>query len=437
MASSVALSSRPLRIVLPGGSGQVGSLLARHFQQQGHHVTVLTRGPYTAPWQTVHWDGVSAGDWIATLDGADVCINLTGRGVNCRATAANRKAIYESRIHSTRLLGRVIASLAEPPRVWMNASAATINPRVLDAEGVDLPVGEMEGDETSGCLPSGAKAPEDFALDMYGLKPVPFNALPVAINPQPVPFNSQAVPFNALPVAINPQPVPFNSQAIPFNALPVAINPQPVPFNAKHEAINSQAIPFNAKHEAFSDISSPRWAERRGFAARVARDWEAEFFAAQTPRTRKVALRSAVVLIPAPATAFGVLSNLVRLGMGGAEGNGRQFVSWIHEADYARAVEFLVAREDLEGPFNLAAPVPLVNREFMAALRWAWNVMNGLPAPTPAVRLGAWLMGTNAELVLASCRAIPRRLLDAGFEFEFSEWPEAAEDLVRQWRNRE
>jgi NAD dependent epimerase/dehydratase family enzyme len=416
MASSVALSSRPLRIVLPGGSGQVGSLLARHFQQQGHHVTVLTRGPYTAPWQTVHWDGVSAGDWIATLDGADVCINLTGRGVNCRATAANRKAIYESRIHSTRLLGRVIASLAEPPRVWMNASAATINPRVLDAEGVDLPVGEMEGDETSGCLPSGAKAPEDFALDMYGLKPVPFNALPVAINPQPV---------------------PFNSQAIPFNALPVAINPQPVPFNAKHEAINSQAIPFNAKHEAFSDISSPRWAERRGFAARVARDWEAEFFAAQTPRTRKVALRSAVVLSPAPATAFGVLSNLVRLGMGGAEGNGRQFVSWIHEADYARAVEFLVAREDLEGPFNLAAPVPLVNREFMAALRWAWNVMNGLPAPTPAVRLGAWLMGTNAELVLASCRAIPRRLLDAGFEFEFSEWPEAAEDLVRQWRNRE
>ena len=405
-----------MRIVLPGGSGQVGSLLARHFQQQGHHVTVLTRGPYTAPWQTVHWDGVSAGDWIATLDGADVCINLTGRGVNCRATAANRKAIYESRIHSTRLLGRVIASLAEPPRVWMNASAATINPRVLDAEGVDLPVGEMEGDETSGCLPSGAKAPEDFALDMYGLKPVPFNALPVAINPQPVPFNSQAVPFNALPVAINPQPVPFN---------------------AKHEAINSQAIPFNAKHEAFSDISSPRWAERRGFAARVARDWEAEFFAAQTPRTRKVALRSAVVLSPAPATAFGVLSNLVRLGMGGAEGNGRQFVSWIHEADYARAVEFLVAREDLEGPFNLAAPVPLVNREFMAALRWAWNVMNGLPAPTPAVRLGAWLMGTNAELVLASCRAIPRRLLDAGFEFEFSEWPEAAEDLVRQWRNRE
>ena len=405
-----------MRIVLPGGSGQVGSLLARHFQQQGHHVTVLTRGPYTAPWQTVHWDGVSAGDWIATLDGADVCINLTGRGVNCRATAANRKAIYESRIHSTRLLGRVIASLAEPPRVWMNASAATINPRVLDAEGVDLPVGEMEGDETSGCLPSGAKAPEDFALDMYGLKPVPFNALPVAINPQPV---------------------PFNSQAIPFNALPVAINPQPVPFNAKHEAINSQAIPFNAKHEAFSDISSPRWAERRGFAARVARDWEAEFFAAQTPRTRKVALRSAVVLSPAPATAFGVLSNLVRLGMGGAEGNGRQFVSWIHEADYARAVEFLVAREDLEGPFNLAAPVPLVNREFMAALRWAWNVMNGLPAPTPAVRLGAWLMGTNAELVLASCRAIPRRLLDAGFEFEFSEWPEAAEDLVRQWRNRE
>jgi hypothetical protein len=168
----------------------------------------------------------------------------------------------------------------------------------------------------------------------------------------------------------------------------------------------------------------------------VARDWEAEFYAAETPRTRKVALRSAVVLSPAPGSAFGVLSNLVRMGLGGKQGNGRQFVCWIHEADYARAVEFLIEREDLDGPFNIAAPYPLPNRDFMAALRWAWDVPNGLPAPSLAIKLGALLMRTEAELVLQSCRAVPGRLLGAGFEFEFAEWAEAAEDLVRQWKSR-
>ncbi len=329
-----SLPFRPLRIVLPGGSGQVGQMLARHFQEQGHHVTVLTRGPYSAPWQTVHWDGESDGDWTQTLESADVCINLAGRSVNCRYNAANRRAIYESRIESTRLLGRVIAGLNMPPRVWMNASAATINPQVLDAHGVDLPVGEA---------------------------------------------------------------------AIDFEENP----------------------------------SNEPWAERQGFSARVARDWEAAFFASETPRTRKVALRSAVVLSPAPGGAFGVLSNLVRFGLGGTQGNGRQFVCWIHEPDYARAVDFLIGREDLQGPFNLAAPNPLPNRAFMAALRWAWDVPNGLPAPSMAIRLGALVLRTEPELVLQSCRAVPGRLLGAGFKFEFPGWPEAAEDLVRLWRNRE
>src|ERR1035438_1925331 len=108
---STAAAARPLRIVIPGGSGQVGQMLARFFQELGHHVTVLTRGPYTAPWQTVHWDAVNLGPWTETLEGADVCINLTGRSVNCRLNAANRRAMYDSRIGSTRLLNRVIAGL--------------------------------------------------------------------------------------------------------------------------------------------------------------------------------------------------------------------------------------------------------------------------------------------------------------------------------------
>jgi hypothetical protein len=327
---------RPLRIVLPGGSGVVGQALARYFSERGHQVTVLTRGPYTAPWQTVHWDGEQIGSWTEYLEGADVCINLAGRSVNCRYDAANRQAIYTSRIGSTQLLGKVIAGLKEPPRVWMNASAATIYRRALDEDGVDLPL--------------------DEACALGGGEPLG---------------------------------------------------------------------------------EAERWAGRKGFAARVARDWEAAFFDTETPRARKVALRSAVVLGPAPGSAFAVLSNLVRLSLGGKQGNGRQFVCWIHESDYARAVEFLIEHEELQGPINMAAPNPLSNRDFMAALRWAWDVPNGLPAPALAIKLGAILMRTEPELVLQSCRAVPGRLLEAGFTFEFAEWAEAAEDLVRQWKSRE
>lgn len=338
METGTQLPLRSLRIVLPGGSGQVGQALARHFTERGHQVVVLTRGPYTAPWQTVHWDSDDTGPWAEYLEGADACINLAGRSVNCRYNSENRQAIYDSRIDTTQLLARVIARLAQPPRVWMNASAATIYKRALGADGVDLPVdevmGELGGDEFS------AKTPEE------------------------------------------------------------------------------------------------RWRRRRDFSKRVARDWEAAFFAAETPRTRKVALRSGVVLSPTPGSAFAVLSNLVRAGLGGKQGSGRQFVPWIHEADYARAVEFLIDHENLTGPVNMVAPNPVTNREFMAALRWAWDVPNGLPAPSLAIMLGALFMRTEPELVLQSCRAVPERLLDAGFEFEFPNWPEAAEDLVLQWRHR-
>jgi uncharacterized protein (TIGR01777 family) len=327
---------RALRIVLPGGSGQVGQMLARHFQAWGHHVTVLTRGPYTAPWHTVHWDGEHLGPWVETLEGADVCINLAGRSVNCRHNEDNRRALYESRIGSTRLLNHVIAALDDPPWVWLNASAATIYRRVRDEHRVDRPM--------------------DEACDLAGGE----------------------------------------------------VSPGMEP-----------------------------WAKRRDFTARLARDWEKAFFETETPRTRKVALRSAVTFSPTPGNVFAILSNLVRLSLGGKQGSGKQFVSWIHEADYARAVDFILDHEELDGPINIAAPNPLPNRAFMAALRDAWNVPNGLPAPSLAIWIGAFFLRTEAELVLGSCRAVPCRLLDAGFEFEFPEWPKAAEELVRQWRHRD
>ncbi|MGP8270491.1 MAG: epimerase [Terracidiphilus sp.] len=336
-----ALSSRTLRVVLPGGSGQIGQFLARHFQERGHHVTVLTRGPYAAPWQTVHWDGKESGDWVETLEGADVCINLSGRSVNCRYHADHRAAIYNSRIRTTQLLNQEIASLANPPRVWLNASAASIYTRALDVNKVDLPL--------------------DEAADK------------LACNKPP----------------------------------------------------------------EKSEPSMERWVRRKDFISRVANDWETAFFGSSTPRTRKIALRSGIVLSPAPGSVFAVLSNLVRLGLGGTQGSGRQFVSWIHEADFARTVEFLIDHEEINGPVNMVAPNPLTNREFMAALRWAWDVPNGLPAPSLSIKFGAFFLRTEPELVLQSSRVVPRRLLNAGFDFEFPQWSEAAENLVRQWKERE
>jgi uncharacterized protein len=319
-------AERPLRIVIPGGSGQVGRVLSRYFSQRGHHVIVLTRGPHTAEWQTVHWDAQTPGIWAQYLEGADVCINLAGRSVNCRYTAENRFQIYNSRIVSTRLLGEVIGSLAHPPRMWLNASTATIYRHALD----------RPMDERTVELGGGEKGVPDT------------------------------------------------------------------------------------------------W----NFSISVARDWETTFFKADTPRTRKIAMRSAITFSPVPGNAFAVLSNLVRVGLGGTQGNGRQWVSWIHEEDFARAVEFLIAREDLDGAVNITSPNPEHNRDFMATLREAWEMPNGVPAPRPILELAALLMRTETELVLKSRRVIPTRLLEAGFRFEFPNWPHAAEDLVKKWRSR-
>ena len=161
MGNSAIQTARPLRIVLPGGSGQVGRMLAHFLQERGHHVTVLTRGPYSAPWQTVYWDGTELGPWVETLEGADVCIHLSGRSVNCRYTARNRRELYDSRIGTTRLLHRAFATLANPPRLWMNASSATIYRHALDRD-MDEVTGEMGGNEL---ISRRRRAPEKVELD--------------------------------------------------------------------------------------------------------------------------------------------------------------------------------------------------------------------------------------------------------------------------------
>ena len=313
-----------MRIVIPGGSGQVGHVLARHFHAQGNTVTVLSRQPQPAPWSVLPWDGLTPGAWVKALEGADVCINLAGRSVNCRYTAANRRAMYDSRILSTRLLNQVISSLHRPPRVWLNASTATIYRHALDRP-MDEATGELGGGEPG--------APR-------------------------------------------------------------------------------------------------RW----DFSIRIAKDWEETFFATPTAATRKVALRSAIIFSPDRGGPFALLSRLVRLGLGGASGSGRQFVSWIHDADFVRAVDLLLTGDSWTGVVNLAAPNPLPNRAFMRTLREAWAAPVGLPAAGWMIGAAGMLLRTESELVLKSRRVIPGRLLHAGFQFQFPEWPAAARDLVARYQ---
>lgn len=313
-----------MKVVIPGGSGQVGAILARHFTAGGHEVVVLSRSPAPAPWKVVPWDGESVGPWAAELDGADVVVNLAGRSVNCRYAPSNRRAILESRVNSTRAVGAAIARAARPPRVWLQASTATIYAHTFDRDN-DEATGTVGGSEP------GAPDTWRFSID-------------------------------------------------------------------------------------------------------VAAAWERALAEADTPHTRKVALRSAMTMSPDRGGVFGVLLGLVRRRLGGPAGDGRQYVSWVHDRDFCRAVDWLIDRGDVSGPVNVCSPHPLPNAEFMRELRRAWGARFGLPAARWMVELGAWAMRTESELVLKSRRVVPGRLLAGGFRFLFPGWPEAARDLCGRWR---
>jgi len=319
------MRARPLRIVLPGGSGQVGTILATYFQSQGHDVVVLARSTSPAPWRIVHWDGTTANRWTEELENADLVLNLAGRNVNCRYNDANRREIKESRTRTTRLLGEAIGRLTHPPKIWMNASTATIYRHALDRP-MDEATGELGGNEP------GAPSTWKFSID-------------------------------------------------------------------------------------------------------VATSWEKEFFAAKTPATRKIALRSAMVMSPDRDGIFDTLLRLVRFGLGGASGSGKQFVSWIHDQDFLRSIQYLMDHDDLDGAINIASPNPLPNAEFMADLRKAWGTRVGLPASAWMLELGAVFLRTETELILKSRRVIPGRLLAHGFQFDFPEWNVAAHDLVKRSRS--
>ena len=312
-----------MKFVIPGGSGQVGTVLARAFQGEGHDVVVLSRRPAVQPWRVVAWDGSTLGAWQREIDGCDVLINLTGRSVNCRYNAANRLEILESRVQSTRVLGEAVTAASRPPRLWLQASTATIYAHRYDAPN----------DERSGMLGGNeSNAPSTWRVSID-----------------------------------------------------------------------------------------------------VARAWEDAFADVVLERTRKVVLRSAMTLSPDPGGVFDTLVGLVRRGLGGSAGDGRQFMSWIHYEDFIAAIRWLVDHDEMDGVINVASPNPLPNAEFMRQLRESCGLSFGLPAREWMLEIGAVFMRTETELILKSRRVVPGTLLEHGFTFQFPMWTAAARDLCHQW----
>ena len=305
------------RIILAGGSGLIGQALATHFLNTGWDLVVLTRHPNRvgSPVRDVAWDACAIGPWQQELEGATAVINLTGKSVNCRYHARNRNEILDSRVSSTRALGEAIRRCSKPPRVWLNASTATIYRHAFDRP--------MDEDGEIGATPEAKDA----------------------------------------------------------------------------------------------------------FSVEVAKRWEGAFDEADTPGTRKIAMRMAMVLSPGKNSVFPVLRRLVRSGLGGKMGSGEQYVSWIHIADLSQAVEWLIAHNSLEGRINLVAPNPVPNHEMMRILRRVCHIPFGLPAASWMLEVGAFFLRTETELIIKSRRVIPRRLLESGFQFRFTSIEQAFRDL--------
>lgn len=301
------------RIVIAGGSGFLGQILEDHFRDAGWEVVILTRYP-KAPGETL-WDGETVGGWKCELDGAEALINLAGKSVNCRYNARNRTEILDSRVNSTRVLDEAIRVCSRPPRVWLNASTATI-------------------------------------------------------------------------------------------------------YKHTFEAANDEGGEIGAHPDA-----------KDAFSVEVARAWEKAFEEAPASGVRKVILRTAMVLGLGTNSVFPMLRRLARAGLGGQMGSGEQYVSWIHARDFRRAIEWIIAREDLSGVVNLAAPNPVRNWEMMRILRKKAGALFGLPATDWMLEVGALFLRTETELILKSRRVVPRRLIESGFEFEFPEMRFAFDDL--------
>ncbi|MDQ3049157.1 MAG: TIGR01777 family oxidoreductase [Bacteroidota bacterium] len=167
-----------------------------------------------------------------------------------------------------------------------------------------------------------------------------------------------------------------------------------------------------------------------GFSEDVCKIWEKTFNEAIVPKTRKITLRITMILGKGGGV-IPVLRKLVNAGLGGQMGNGKQYISWLHEEDFLSALEWLIDNEKAEGAYNLAAPEPVPNADFMRRMRRILNRSIGLPASKWMLEIGAFFMRTETELILKSRRVVPTRLLKEGFVFKFPAAEEALKSLLK------
>ncbi|HEX8236680.1 MAG TPA: TIGR01777 family oxidoreductase [Abditibacteriaceae bacterium] len=205
-------------------------------------------------------------------------------------------------------------------------------------------------------------------------------------------------------------------------AIAACARPPAVWINSSSATIYRHALDRDMD-EASGEIGS-------GFSVDVCRQWERVLDEAAAPHTRKVALRSAMVFGRHKGGVMDAFRTLATRGLGGTTGKGNQYVSWIHEEDFARAVEWILRCEALSGPVNCAAPHPLPNAEFMRLLRRAFRRPIGLPAAKWMLEIGAAVLGTETELLLKSRRVVPRKLLQSGFVFRYPHWSEAVQQIA-------
>lgn len=301
------------KLIIAAGTGFLGQVLVAHFKDKFDQIIILTRGKSKSidSVKYVNWDAKTLSGWENELENASVLINLAGKSVDCRYTAANKKEIYDSRIDSTKILNEAVLTCKSPPKHWLNSSTSTIYRFSLDKQ-MDEVTGEI-GD--------------DFSMN-------------------------------------------------------------------------------------------------------IAKSWEKVFFETETPKTLKTALRTSIVL-GKNGGAFVPIKMLAQFGLGGKQGKGNQFISWIHEKDFARAIEYVIEQE-LTGVVNVVSPNPVRNYDFMKTLKGVIGVPFGIPTNKLLLEIGSFFIRTETELVLKSRNVIPRRLQENGFTFEYATLEKAFKNLTEK-----
>lgn len=219
----------------------------------------------------------------------------------------------------------------------------------------------------------------------------------------------------------------IDSTTVLGEAIRRANNPPRLWINSASATIYRHA-PDRQMDELTGDLNDNQPSHK--FSMDVCKAWEHAFWAADVPDSvRKVALRMAIVL-GREGGVLPVLKRLTRLGLGGTMGRGDQFMSWLHERDLTRMIDFIIENDRIEGTYNGSAPNPIRNRDFMALIRRALGVPIGLPATEWMLEIGAFFLRTETELVLKSRNVVPKKLLDSGFQFSFPHAKDAVLDLV-------